>query len=339
MLYIRTDMNDVIATGHVMRCLAIADAAKTMGESTTFILADEQAEALIEARGHRCIVLHTQWNAMESELTTLMSVIEEREIKSILIDSYQVTERYLESLTRCVRTTYLDDLNAFHYPVNAIICYASYWDRFGYKERYPDTELYLGTGYVPLRQVFWKTEKKIIHERVGSLVLLSGGTDHYDVVSRILEGINRSHYRRVDVICGIYNTRYERLCERYEAEENIYIHKGVTDIERYMKSADVAISAGGTTLYELCACGTPTISYAFADNQLDNVRRFHEDGIIDYAGDVRSDDIVTQINRYLEEYQQNRDIICRKSERMQRLVDGKGAMRIACMLINKEEEE
>ena len=52
MLYIRTDMNSIIATGHVMRCLAIADAAKKAGKNTTFILADKQAIEVIHERGY-----------------------------------------------------------------------------------------------------------------------------------------------------------------------------------------------------------------------------------------------------------------------------------------------
>lgn len=53
MLYIRADMNNVIATGHMMRCLSIADAATKFGESTTFILADEQAVELIRSADMR----------------------------------------------------------------------------------------------------------------------------------------------------------------------------------------------------------------------------------------------------------------------------------------------
>ena len=74
-----------------------------------------------------------------------------------------------------------------------------------------------------------------------------------------------------------------------------------------MKKADIAISAGGTTLYELCACGTPTISYSFADNQLDNVEQFQKDELIDYAGDVRKTNIFENVKKRLNQYTQNYD--------------------------------
>ena len=115
MLYIRTDMNDKIATGHLMRCLSIADVAKQYGEDTVFLLADEQAVEILRSRGHQFIVLHTKWNDMDSELQVIENVISERKIDKILIDSYQVTENYLKRLTDRVTTFYIDDLNAFIY--------------------------------------------------------------------------------------------------------------------------------------------------------------------------------------------------------------------------------
>ena len=63
-----------------------------------------------------------------------------------------------------------------------------------------------------------------------------------------------------------------------------------------MQEADLAISAGGTTLYELCAVGTPTICYSMADNQLDNVRQFEKDGLMYYAGDARQDGFVSGVS-------------------------------------------
>ena len=91
MLYIRADMNRIIATGHVMRCLAIADAAEILGRKTTFILADDQAEELIKQRGHKTIILHTEWNNMDIELEQLKNIIMTYKIHALLVDSYQVT--------------------------------------------------------------------------------------------------------------------------------------------------------------------------------------------------------------------------------------------------------
>lgn len=331
-LYIRADMNETIATGHVMRCLSIADAAKDSGRDTVFILADEQAKRLVEGRGHHAIVLGTQWDDMEHELPVLKNVIREHSIQKILIDSYQVTPAYLAELSKLLWTIYIDDLNAFHYQVNAIICYANYWKKFEYEKKYKDVGLYLGPAYVPLRKEFTLCGAKRIREIPENLLLLSGGTDHYHILEKLLQKIVLTDWQRIDVICGRYYTDYERVRDRYKQEKNIFFHQAVTDIERYMRQADVAISAGGSTLYELCATGTPAISYSFADNQLDNVTKFAEDGLIAYAGDARYQDIASEIADILDKQYVEKEARVKRSKRMQTLVDGKGAERIAGIL-------
>lgn len=328
MLYIRVDMNDVIATGHVCRCIAIADAAREKGEDTTFILADEQAVPMLIEKRYTYIVMHTKWNDMDSELAILENIIEEKNIERMLIDSYQVTEHYLKILSRLVKTLYIDDINAFCYPVNGIVCYGNYWKKFSYSERYQDVKLFLGTEYMPLRTEFTNCREKQIDSKVKTLLLMSGGTDIYGVISGVLAGIDRKCYTKIVAICGRYDADYDMLCKQYEKEKNIEIYRNVTDIDQHMKNADVAVSAGGTTLYELCACGTPTITYMQADNQWNNVEEFQNENIMDYAGDVRRDNVPERVCKLLNLYENNEKLRQERSRKMQSLVDGRGAARI-----------
>ncbi len=334
MLYIRVDMNNRIATGHVMRCLSVADAAKTLGEEVTFLLADNQAAGLVRKRGHRAHVLHTPWDDMAAELPELRDLIWDHGMKRILIDSYQVTPAYLGELKKYTEVFYLDDLNAFHYPVDGLICYANYWQRFQYGEHYTDTKLYLGTQYIPLGDAFSHCGQKEIKPGVEHLLLLSGGSDPYDILAGMLRQIHRERYKRISVICGVYYPKYKELCEQYQKDENISIYQGVPDMARFMQEADLAVSAGGTTLYELCAVGTPAISYSFADNQLGNVEKFEEDGMISYAGDLRRDPVAEHVAAYLDYFGQNQKVRRERSLKMQELVDGKGALRIAKALMD-----
>ena len=333
MIYIRADMNAQIAMGHIMRCLSIADALHGLGEPVRFILADEQAVSLLKQRGYDAIVLHTKWNHMEEELPVLSQVIQNEHIEKMLIDSYQVTQRYLTELSKLVTIFYIDDLKLFEYPVDAVICYANYWKKFQYEINDKRTTYLLGMKYVPLKQAFWNCEAKIISEKANNLLILTGGSDPFNVTEQILDSIDTYQFQTIDVICGIYNTNYNKFVKKYENNKNIKFHQAVNNIEQYMKNADIAISAGGTTLYELCAIGTPAISFSFADNQLDNVRQFQEDGLIDYAGDARMDDIAGTINQYLTRYRNDFELCKEKSEKMQKMVDGKGAIHLAEALL------
>ena len=99
-----------------------------------------------------------------------------------------------------------------------------------------------------------------------------------------------------------------------------------------MNEADIAITAGGVTLYELCTCGTPSISYFTAENQRKNIEYFDENQVIYYAGRPKDngfgDKLIELLNKYSSE-------TVRKSlsTKMQTLVDGHGADRLAKKMI------
>ena len=125
----------------------------------------------------------------------------------------------------------------------------------------------------------------------------------------------------------------------------ITLHQNVSDMASLMRSCHLALSAAGTTLYELCAVGVPTASFIIADNQIASAQAFAENNAIPCLGDVRSneEDVkkeaacwVTSMNPYIQDsnkkqyqYQKYQDI----SEHMRQLVDGNGAIRIAEALV------
>ncbi|MCD7752544.1 MAG: UDP-2,4-diacetamido-2,4,6-trideoxy-beta-L-altropyranose hydrolase [Lachnospiraceae bacterium] len=332
-MFIRADMNDTIATGHMMRCLSIADECKALGEEVLFVTADHEADQLLNERGYQNIVLHTPWRDMESELPALTAILKDAPGSKILIDSYQVTPHYLKELTGISDTAYLDDLNSFDYPVNRLICYACYWEQFHYKERYKDTKLYLGPAYTPLRKEFSHCEPKKISAEIENVLIISGGSDPQDVLRKILMEVKALDVTRITVICGRYYHHYEQLFKEAEQWGNVSVIKQVPDIWHYYDQADLVISAGGTSLYELCACGTPSISYSFADNQLGNVTQFDKEGLIAYLGDARYDRFEDKISQLIDSYTfQERN---RRSAHMQKYIDGRGAYRLAQSFLNE----
>lgn len=336
-LYIRADMNQTIATGHVMRCLSIAEAARDEGANAVFIIADTQAEELIQSKGFRAIVLNSTWNDSEKELPDLLDLIATENIGTLLVDSYYVTENYLAALNHATSVAYIDDLNSFHYPVDTLIAYANYWKKMNYEENYPNTKLLLGCEFVPLRKEFQNLSSKVIRENIENLLILTGGSDNLGISENILANIPLEQYKKIDVICGRYFEHFDYLKTKYKDFENVHLYQAVDNLIDYMLDADVAISAGGTTLYELCATGTPTITYSFADNQLDNVRQFAEDGIMRYAGDIRYDKVYENMQTVVESYQEKsyRNQI---STQMKKLIDGQGAARVINQLFQVNED-
>ena len=331
-------MNNKISMGHIMRCLSIADAAAKRGAVCTFITADEQAEALVSDRGYRCIVLGTDWNDMESEVIKLEIVIREENIERLLIDSYSVTESYLRKVNSLTDVYYIDDLNAFIYPVYAVINYANYASDSFYPVRFPGTKYYLGCGYAPLREAFAKMQPKKISYEVKNLLIMSGGSDPYGILGKILGSISLEKYNDINVICGNYNENEEELRSVYGIHPSVHIFSHVQKIWELYEQADAAVSAGGSTLYELSSMGVPTITYSFADNQIPNVRSFDADELMPCAGDVRGGEVPRRVSELLErldsyEYRLN------VSRRLQKVIDGRGADRIARLLLSDKGKE
>lgn len=335
MVYIRTDVNDQIGMGHAMRCLSIADALCSLGKDVTFITADNTGQALLKERGYDMVRLNGRWNVPGQELEELLKFIQTNPAEYMIVDKYEVTEKYLKNIKEVIKLVYIDDLNQFIYPCDCLIAYANYYEKFQYPKHYRDTKLLLGTKYVPLRQEYSDQKEKKINTVGNKVVFLSGGTDNYGVTLTFVRELMKQkvldkYYIRI--ICGAFHKDIEQLRSLAEDYENhIEILTQVKDMWNHMQWADMAVSAGGTTLYELSACGTPFITYSIADNQLDNVKCFEKNNHIYYAGDMRREsdqkmkNLVYELNQLRDDKRQREEI----SKSLQQLVDGNGSRRIA----------
>ena len=111
------------------------------------------------------------------------------------------------------------------------------------------------------------------------------------------------------------------------------MHINEQHVADLMKKCDIAVSAAGSTLYELCACGTPTITYVMADNQRAGSEQFEKQGImLMNIGDCRNGaGFTARLKRAVEELMKDNSnsLRLRLSGNMQRVVDGYGAYRIA----------
>lgn len=344
MVYIRIDVNSQIGMGHAMRCLSIADALRNIGESVTFITADNSGQKLLEERGYDMVCLNGTWNEPEQELETLLKFLQGNPAKYMIVDKYEVTEKYLKKLNELIKVVYIDDLNQFIYPCSCLIAYANYSGKFEYPKRYKNTKLLLGTEYVPLRQEYSSKKEKNVNSQGKRIVFLSGGADNYGVTVAFLQELMRQQVLEtydIKIICGAFHKDIEKLQNMEKEYENIEVLVQVKDMWTYMQWADIAVSAGGTTLYELSACGTPFITYSIADNQLDNVKCFEKENHTYYAGDMRKNieenmkNLVCELNRLREDKKRREEI----SKSLQRQVDGKGSMRIAKALSEGEEKK
>ena len=336
MVYIRVDANEYIASGHLMRTLSIAETVREEGGNCCFITSDHNCDAQILGRGFETICLNSKWDEMDDEIGALVELIKARRVECLLVDSYYVTPNYLEEISKWTKVVYMDDLKAFQYNCHAIINYVIGEDGKDYS--YFKGPIYAGASYVPLRKEFTENVKCSLSDCIKQVMVTTGGTDIYHFgmafLRRFLNDI-RFQNCQVTMVIGSRNADRDQIKGLYGSEPRITIVEDAKNMSQLMKEADCMVSAGGTTLYEACACGVPTISYSMADNQLTNVKQFDKLGGIFYAGDVR-EDIDLIIDAILDRLQEMKDLETRTivAEKMRSVVDGKGAVRIARVLLN-----
>lgn len=342
-IFVRVDGNEILATGHVMRCLSIAEALRKLGEKVVFVVADDRPKDLIVGRGFPVDVLDTPWNDLNQETKILCNYVKKNHVDILLMDTYYITKEYLQILSRYTKIIYIDDLKRFAYQVNTIIHYSPFAKEEEYREIYTAEgklpRILCGGDYIPLREEF-AYQPYEVKNTVSKVLITTGGTDQLNVAGNLLNRLLENKALaslEYHVIIGCFHSDKEGLQKLAENHTNIIVHENVKNMSDFMRHCDVAVSAGGTTLYELCACGIPTICLEVADNQQGAVIWQQQD-YMEYAGNAYMDmeSCIKQCEKSLMKYMNNRRMREARSHRMQTLVDGSGAKRIAQYIVNME---
>ena len=209
----------------------------------------------------------------------------------------------------------------------------------------------MGTAYAPLREEF-QNIPYIVRPRAQNVLITTGGSDKYNLAGQILRaalsasitgsttsadtcvtaeshtGVSSLQYH---VVSGVFNKNFPELKILEETYPNVHIHQNVTEMAKLMQECDIAVSAGGSTMYELCAVGVPIICFSFVDNQEQIVEAFVQKGLVIYGGNY-----LTEKEALVENVVKNmRSLVTDKEKRAyysgmeRKLADGMGAMRIA----------
>lgn len=347
-IIIRADGNAQIGVGHLMRCLTIAEASEHK-DCVGFVCADEESAKLVQERGFDAYVLGTDYREPESELHLWEGLFtngrqqtgakpEQSETENakrvLLVDSYYVSNAYLESLKRYGYVFLLDDMCKQAWSVDALINYNAFATKemytalkSPYKPRY-----YLGSKYIPIRKEFCNREYQI-KNKVKHILITTGGGDVDNIAGQILEYIWSEDYT-FHVVTGRFNPHYEKLHEKSQLHGNIHVYHDVKDMAELMMRCDLAVTAGGTTVYELSAIGIPFVCFSYAENQEKLTEYIESNGLAGFGGAYHKDDVHTlkDISRQIYTLQMDTELRGKYSLQERKLVDGEGAFRIAELL-------
>jgi UDP-2,4-diacetamido-2,4,6-trideoxy-beta-L-altropyranose hydrolase len=332
LLLIRVDGSSSSGTGHVMRCLALAQAWRKAG---TVIFAVAQCTPALEERVReegfevRKLLLEPGSRADAQETTSLAL---QAGVIWVVVDGYQFGADYQRAIKSAgLRLLFFDDYgHAGYYCADLVINQNWGAEARTYTRREPHTRLLLGTRYALLRSEFltwqdWRRETPTVARRV--LVTL-GGSDPHNITGKVVEALKMVENFEAVVVVGGSNPHWSSLkADRRKLATAFELVVNAKNMPELMARADIAITAAGATLWEMAFMGLPSLVVLLADNQRINAEFAKRTGLGIYLGwhtDVNPQRVAGALTTFALDRQRREDI----SGELRKMVDGQGAMRV-----------
>lgn len=328
-----------VGWGHIMRCCSIARSIEELGAEVLFVVMNSESASLVASLGFDSWLLDAS-SALEDEAAqTVRSLALEREARSILVDTYAVTDSFFHALHASnIEVGYVDDLylegvggleTPKPFEADLIVNYGFMFEDSDYEALYSDrlTRCLIGPAYAPVRRSFVGLSRSI-EPKVKRILVTSGSTNPNRAVERMLSACG---YVSPDIEVHVVVGKNARIDFSGIDAERLHLHEGVSDLSALMMQTDVAVTSASSTLYELACVGVPTIALPVVENQLFNAKGFikRKLGFAIPELDWTSARLSEMIEAMICEYDARQEF----SERMQLAVDGRGSERIARQLL------
>ena len=335
-LILRADAGPTIGAGHVMRCLAIAQAWQRLGGSAIFV-ANELSDAL-QARLDDMRATIEQLGPLDetADAERTVAIATATEARWIVVDSYQLGEQYHRTLTGS--GLHVLSLNDFQPTAAADVVLNSNPQASvaSYPELEEQTMLLLGPRYCLLRDEFaGPPSPRPPAGAARRLLVAAGGADPTGLTLAALAALQKIRHRDLEatVMVGAANpnrTSIEAAAAALPCPVRVLFD--CRDVLAELQRADVAVTAAGSSCWEMAYAGLPMLAMATADNQIPVAAAIAAAGAGVDLGLHRSltaamlTDPITQL---LELNPAQRQAM---SQAGQQLVDGAGAERVAALM-------
>ena len=353
---IRVDSSIHIGSGHVMRCLTLADELKsTCDAEVNFICRDFKGQIgeIIQQRGYSLTLLHeldqiykptnddpthAEWLGVswEQDSKETINAMKGRKADWLIIDHYGIEQRWHNKLKPYTnKIMVIDDLADRKLNCNLLLDQTYGRNAENYQSIVSsNAKLLLGTKYALLRPEFAIMRPKAVDKRnefngVKRILISMGGMDPDNVTGRILETLAQVEWDKslvVDVVLGLDSTYLEYLKNQVaEYQFTVNFLSNVNNMAELMFKADLAIGAGGSTSWERCCLGLPTLIVITADNQNEIVHQLEKANTVVSIGRYDSIDIVN-VARILSDFTHSFSKFSQMSKNAFNICKGNGAL-------------
>ncbi len=345
-LLIRVEGGPKIGVGHIMRCLALAQAWQEVGGQTHFALANA-APALVARLLDGGMAIHylpagLVGGLIDANQTAILA--QEVEARWVVVDGYDFGAAYQRAIKEAgLRLLFVDDYgHCDHYYADLVLNQNAYANEALYLARELHTHLLLGTRYALLRREFWPWQgwQREIPEVARKILVTLGGGDSNNMTLKVIHALQQLTVEGVEamVVVGGSNPHLatlsavtEQWTETRPGRSSIHLMHNVANLPELMAWADIAVSAGGTTCWELAFMGSPNLALVLADNQRPVVESLDALGVAVNLGwheEVTATGIAHTLHQLL--VAPGRRVAM--NQRGQTLVDGRGGCRVAAHL-------
>jgi UDP-2,4-diacetamido-2,4,6-trideoxy-beta-L-altropyranose hydrolase len=276
-LYIRADADSKIGIGHIMRCIALAQAWQDRGGEVTFISHCE-SEALrqrIIDEGFGFIPIEKPYpdpSDLKQTLEQLSAISYQLSANCwLVLDGYHFTPDYQKAIRDVgICLLVIDDMNHLpHYHADILLNQNIHAQDLKYNCD-EDTTLLLGTRYVLLRREFLKYRdfNRQIPDKAKNILVTLGGADPDNVTLKVFEAIKllNDPSLEVKIVVGPSNHHIAEIKNSMlSAPCPMHCIENAGNMPELMIGADLAITAGGSTCWELAFMGSAAIVGRIAD--------------------------------------------------------------------------
>ena len=323
---IRADGSSQLGMGHLIRCGAIAREFMKRGYQVRFYSRKEAGEWLREKGfDHEVLTAET----VPAETGEFIRGLTAWGAMVALIDSYETTYECYQRILERVPTIVIDDYCRLPYSATCLVNTNLYGDRVGldYIDCKMDNML-TGEYYTILREEFLDYRPITFKDEVGRILVTMGGADLRNYTPVVLRALrNLTGVEIVVVIGPAFQNRAEIEEEAKKCAGRCELVVNPESMAKVMSTCDMAISAAGSTVYELCYLGIPTILIGQADNQDLLLDYFTQNGNMLCLGDYRQVG-AEEIEKATQTLMKDDHLRWQMYTELINLVDGRGVERV-----------
>jgi UDP-2,4-diacetamido-2,4,6-trideoxy-beta-L-altropyranose hydrolase len=342
MLLIRADASVAVGTGHVMRCLALAQAWQDAGGRVTFVMAESTPAIEERLRGEGVGLVRID-GVVGSDFDSEQVIALARTLSPawIIVDGYEFGLGYQRALkNERLKVVLIDDNGCSGtYVADVVLNDNIHAQECLYENREKHTRLLLGTRYALLRREFVFPQAPREISPIGRKLLVTmGGSDPDNVTCRAMEAIEQVAIENLDVtvVAGGSNPHLASIAGSVaKSRHSCRILSNVTNMQELISWADLAISAAGTACWEYCALGLPAVLVAVAENQIANAKALHAAGaaeLVSGGSRFAVGEMAQRITRLANSATERQSL----SRTARTLVDGDGAARVLSVLMGED---